>query len=775
VHNLAIDPKDENYFISAGPPGDPVVSVWDRRMAPKSSPQTPSSESGAQGPVLEIKPAVDNSHGSTIWSLRFSGQKRGCFGVLSNTGEIKMIELGQYATKSTLNTPPTNQHGGTPWDSRHYTKRSHNLTHPWYDPFNGQEEKSRVIAYDFMPAPGGSTDLSVLALHPNRDIELLKIPELPRLLNVSALDELYFERNRRNPLGPRYDNPTSARDLELLQNRAKDSDGVRRRSEQALLESTARLDMLSIENFGHKAPPSYETPLHPSSGDQHQDLLCLWFPNYKPNVGDALKLLRTQRRRCNEGYLLNAQLNKDVIANDPWLVDMWDIVKRFEDMAKNNEMVACKLDLSYLGIYAIWNHTFGVSRNRILDIDPLTTSRFINAVVSVITTKGYPVFQGHPTKFPAQRQVCLAICGWTFSEDRLRSYCRRLIEHDEYYKAVVIAVMRGFKGLAQELLRTAIQQKKIFNIGLSAVIACETVGEEQRELCEWMAEETDDPYLKALLNYFIKGDWKIVADMPQLALSDRVGVALKYLDDKRLGEFIKIRTAEAKVKGNTEGLVLTGLTDEAIELFSNYITKFNDLQTAVLAMSFTCPLYVDDKRFVLWQDTYDMQLQTWRAFDERNKYFEAHALRAKSREKKQFGGLDEHPATLRCAHCLQSLALRTLEKYPDGSLVAVPAPRSKENDKWMRLPSGKGGQLCPRCVRRTPSCGICGLQLANPDPRGLRSGAAKKLAEEDPIARQPMHCMTCTHSFHGNHGRDWFARHKTCPVPDCRCMCALLH
>jgi hypothetical protein len=744
-------------------------------MASKSGPQTPSSETGPQGPVLEIKPAVNNSQGSTIWSLRFSGQERGCFGVLSNTGEIKVIELGQYATKSTLSTPPTNLYGGHPWDSKHYTKRSHNLTHPWYDTHHGQEENSRVIACDFMSV-AGQRDLSVLALHPKEEVEFMKIPELPRILNISALDELYMGRDGRKPFAPKYDRPTAAEDLNLLQDRAKASDGVRKRSEQTLLESSARLDMLSIENFGHKAPPSYETPLHPSSGDQHQNLLSLWFPSYLPSFGDALKLLRTQRRRCNEGYLLNPQINKDIVQHDPWLVDMWDMVKRLEEMAKNNDMIASGLDLSYLGIYAVWNNTFGTSQNRVLDEEELTTTRLVDAVVSIANRKGYPTFQSHKTKYGAHRQLCLAICGWTLSKDRLRSYCRRLMDEDEHYKAVVIAVMRGFKDLAQELLRSAIQQKKISNIGLGAVIACETVGEEQRELCEWMAEETDDPYLKALLNYFIKGDWKIVADMPQLALSDRVGVALKYLDDKRLGEFIKIRTAEASVSGNTEGLVLTGLTDKAMELFSNYIMKFNDLQTAVLAMSFTCPLYLDDPRFKMWQETYDMQLQTWRAFDERNKYFEAHASRAKSREKRQFGDLEEHPATLRCAHCLQSLAVRTMEKRSDGAIVAVPAAiRSKENGTWMKSAFGKGGQLCPRCYRRTPNCGICGLQLANPDPRGLRSGAAKKLAEDDSIARQPMHCMTCTHSFHGNHARDWFARHKTCPVPDCRCMCALLH
>jgi hypothetical protein len=345
------------------------------------------------------------------------------------------------------------------------------------------------------------------------------------------------------------------------------------------------------------------------------------------------------------------------------------------------------------------------------------------------------------------------------------------MENKEYYKAVVIAVMRGFRDLAQELLRSAIQQKVLSNIGLGAVIACESVNSEQRDLCEWMAEETDDPYLKALLNYFIKGDWKIVADMPQLALSDRVGVALKYLDDKRLDEFIKIRTKEAMLIGNIEGLVLTGLTDQAMSLFSNYIRKFNDLQTAVLVMSFTCPLYLDDARFNMWKDTYKMQLQTWRAFNERTKYLEAHARISKAQDGRLFEQVDERPATLRCPHCLNSLAQRTMQNTPDGSIHTVTAPKRE----FTNGVAAKDGQKCPHCGRRTPVCGICAMQLANPDPRRLNTATAKKLAEEDSIGRQPVRCSSCEHTFHGHHARDWFARHKTCPVPSCKCMCASLH
>lgn len=770
VHNLAIDPKDENYFISAGPPGDlNVVSVWDRRMASKASPSTPSSENGPAGPVLEIKSAVDSTQAASIWSLRFCGQKKGCFGVLSSSGEVKIYELGKHTVKQTLMAAPSNPYGGSPWTSKHYTKRTHNLTYPWYDQYNGQEEQSRVIAYDFMSEGMG---LSTLALHQNREIEHLKIPDLPHNLNFTSLDEIYFWKDRRHQFAPKKDCATAAEELITLQEKAKSSDGVRRTSEQAAIQTAAQLKKLSIENFGHKAPPSYQTPLHPSSGDQHEDLMNLWFPSYKPALGDALMLLRTQRRRCAEGYLLDPQKNKIIVANDPWLVDMWDTIKRFEDLAKGDGMLAGSFDLSYLGVYAIWNNSFGVHRNRVLRDSSFTTSKFINAVVAITNNKEYPGFRGPPkTKFPAHRQLCLAICGWTFSKERLRQYCRRLMDQGAHYKAVVIAVMRGFKDLAQELLRSAIQQKDLQNIGLGAVIACDTVNADQRELCSWMADETDDPYLKALLSYFISGDWKIVADMQELALSDRVGVALKYLDDKRLGEFIQIHTAEAVLIGNIEGLVLTGITDKTMDLFSQYIKKFNDLQTAVLVASFTNPLYLDDSRFGLWKAAYEMQMQTWQEFHQRVRYNEAHRKRSKTSDNRQIGQMRERPLTLRCTHCLNNLAPRTLKNGPDGTIITVSAPKSR----FSYSPAAKAGQLCPHCGKPTPDCGICGMGLAAPDTRRLNGATARKLAEDDPVARQVVYCMTCDHAFHGNHAKEWFARHKTCPVVNCRCMCGLLH
>lgn len=789
VHNLAIDPLDENYVISAGPPGEPVVSVWDLRFASKAS--ATNLDGSSVGAVLEINPAVDNSQSASIWSLRFSGTKRGLFGVLSSTGEIKIVELAQHSVKGLPAVSPPNPYGGTPWAFEHYTRQTHNLTYPWYDEQYGQDETRRVVACDFMSASCIEKGASLLALHPNREIHCLDVPDRPPRVNLTAMDELYVWNETQLVFKPEYKHATAAEEL-LAFRRKIESSAVSRRSsaEKGMGDATTRLGELSLEHHGHRS--SVESGTGESSESLHEEALSLSFPDFVPSIPEALTLLHTQRRRCVEGYRLDPDRNKQIVADDPWLVEMWDYIKRFDDLARNDGMRSGGLDLSYLGIYAIWNNSFGKHRNRTFNNGAYETDQFIDAVVSIAQSKGYPPFQGFKTRRPAHRQLCLAICGWTFSKERLRSHCKRLMEQGKHYKAIVIAVMRGFRDLAQDLLKLAIQQRALQNIGLAAVIACETVNQEQRDLCRWMMDVTDEPYLKALLAYFVTGDWHIVADMDALALSDRLGVALKYLDDARLDDFIKMRTAQTVIFGNIEGLVLTGLTDRTMDLFWHFVAKFNDLQTAVLAMSFACPLYLTDQRYDAWKETYLMQMQAWRCFDERFRFLTEHAQHCVNQDKKRFvdstsalaGGNGIQPK-LRCDHCHNALSFRNLKSSPlpasasnativeagratanGGQIITVSAPNHLP---FSRTPAARDGAICSHCGRRMPACGVCGLLLGGPDPK--KPGVQNT---DDNLAKQSLMCFSCGHGFHGNHAKEWFGKHRECAVTGCGCVCGVL-
>ena len=91
------------------------------------------------------------------------------------------------------------------------------------------------------------------------------------------------------------------------------------------------------------------------------------------------------------------------------------------------------------------------------------------------------------------------------------------------------------------------------------------------------------------------------------------------------------------------------------------------------------------------------------------------------------------------------------------------------------------GVSCQACGRHLPRCVVC-LEIVG-IPRSDRLDAPPPLrppalgpeddaeAEAGPAARFPTFCLRCEHVLHLDHARQWFARHRECPVPECRCKC----
>ena len=726
--------------------------------------------------MLDFRPVVDNNQPkpTTIWSLRYSGTKKGTFGVLASTGEFKIIELAQHSHQPESDQSSKVGPHAQNWESQHYTKVSHNLRYPSSDDRNGLQDPNHVVAYDFMSPGNPFSGISALALHPNRDIEVLKVPPPAPSINVTALEEVY--KDRTPIIKPSRREGTVAEDLIGLQNHTPGDNFDASVDPRDTL--TGRLDRLNVETSHGSIP--HETASH-SSHQMHEDLLTLAFPNAKLPLDDYLKVLQTQKRRCQEGYNLDCRKNKEIVANDRWLVDAWNLVERMEAHAWNDGMAAKEgLDLAYLGVTSIWSNELTMYDQRLVDPDSKTSeSVFSETVSEICEKKEFPPFSGVATERPDNRQLCLSLCGWNLSKKGLRERCGLLVDEGQYYKAIVLAVFQGYKEVALDILKETVQAKQIENIGLGAVIACDSVNEDQRHLCSWMADMTDEPYLKGLLAYFISGDWNTVVEMEQLSLPDRVGVALKYLSDDKLSHFLRVCTQETVAYGNIEGLLLTGLTNRAMDLFEHYISKFGDLQSAVLILSRACPLYIQDARWALWKEIYLNQMQVWRTFLERTKYIKDHNLKSVSRDGLTTTKPSSPSVSLRCHNCQQNLALRRDPRTSRSYLVpSAPSHHHQPStSRPMRPPRPKGSTTspslaCPNCNAQMPRCGLCMMWLGSPDPSKV--GAAQSLKEEDMEARLMVFCMNCTHGFHGHHARDWFARHAMCPVPDCQCMCGLL-
>ena len=778
VHNIAIDPLDENYFLSAGTTGDPTVTVWDQRMV--------KQRNDNNGAVLEFKPIVDNSQPASIWSLRYSGTKRGTFGVLANTGEFKILELAQHSHQLESLKSSTDTAMARAWSLPHYTKVSHHLRHPWHSKDSPQRQKDRIMAYDFMTNGSPMEGQCALALHANREVEVIKVPPPAPRINVSALEEIYKDRTTiARPTGHR---GTVAEDLSEIQDEALSRKGG----------SSADV----AEDFDRLGVSEQQT----SSPRGREDMLRLAYPEVKVPLADYLTFLQAPKRRCQEGYSLGCAQNKAVVANDPWLADVWDFVDRMDTHAQNDGMVGNGLELNYLGIEMIWNNDLEMYDDRRIDPDATTSQNmFRDAVKEIVEAKEFPPFVGVETKLPENRQLCLSLCGWPLDKKGVEDNCENLVAEGQALKAVVLAVFQGHKDIALALLRTALQQGKLpqDHIGLGAVIACASpasgVPAEQRQACAWMADMTSNPYLKSLLTYFISADWTAVVDTPSLALTDRVAVALKYLPDAPLSHFLSTTTTAHIRSGCISGLLLTGLTTRALDLLQAHLSLHpSELQTAVLLLSRACPLYIQDARWPLWKEAYLSQMQVWRAFLERTRYTKEHNARSTPRAGGPPTNKPAHPSiAIRCAQCQHNLALRKEPRTSKSRLVPVAgapyhpghpsnpkaaAMQQQQQQQQQQQHKSAGGQgkhstsspalACPNCGAQMPRCGLCMMWLGSPDAG--KPGAAETLRGEDLEARLMVFCMSCTHGFHGHHARSWFARHAMCPVPDCGCMCGLL-
>ena len=711
------------------------MTAWDKRW------MSSSSQAGSNnGAVFNLRCASINVAKTTVWSLRYSGQRRGRLAICTSTGELSVIDMAEakinavdaFATisNSTVGSSASNR----------YISETRTLERPYNDPRSGRQSNTRIVAYDWIDASGMEqiSGQGVLALRPNREVDILRVPTSKPIASITARHDLVVKYNVMSIVEPHsYSDPTPA---------------------SAPYE---QMNGTGPEDFG---PRDYDGEAASVDGASEA------FPIEQASrrVGKLLAASAIQSERCRRGYLFDCAKNMQIVSGNWQLERLWEIVNRFKEQAANDGMTHDNLDMSYIGIAGLWAEDVGGSPHRRLSASP---SKPGDAIEGIISARDIPAFVGERTDFPEHRQLCLAVCGWKFTTDSLEAECQELIERGLYYQAVVQAVLHDYKHIALNLLRTLIRSRAIPNIGLGALLASDTINEEQREMSRWMAADTQDPALKALLTFLDTGNWRDIMKTNYLHLGYRLALGLKYLNDTELSGFIQTETAVAVKKGDLEGILLTGLGPQAMELFQSYIQRTNDLQTAVLATAFTNPLYVDDVRHEMWKETYFMQMQAWRCFIQRTKFTVQHNRMAKTQTGKAL--IEPPPAqvTLQCLHCQSSLA-RNDSRYVTGHPTSLAAGPPTPGTTRVSGPPANAGTVCPTCGRHLPRCGLCQMWLGTPNPS--TPGGAKELGGLDNImAKMISFCKLCGHGFHADHAKTWFEKHSVCPVPDCRCSCGL--
>ena len=365
-------------------------------------------------------------------------------------------------------------------------------------------------------------------------------------------------------------------------------------------------------------------------------------------------------------------------------------------------------------------------------------------------------------------------------------------------KAAALAVFQDETRLAYLALRTnePTQAHKLLAMAIAGASKGET-DSDWEETCAEIAKELTDPYARAILALVSKGDWKEVIQETTLPLKYRAEVALRWLPDEDLSQYLLDATRNAIRQGDIEGVVLTGLGTAAMDLFQSYISKFNDVQTPVLAMSHTVPRFVTDSsnqlRFEAWRETYRLQMNSWKLHLDRARFDVMSRKFAVTWDGRKLTKPPHQQVSLICTYCTRPLSQSEASSAPQSNDSSTGIGGGETTHPTTGNPLGSAnmsGTACPKCGRHMPRCGVCSLWLGSTDPMArsrpsipaanatggagtgaAREGDSRRALEDEVMKRFAAFCIRCNHGFHADHAREWFQKHRICPVAECNCIC----
>ncbi|KAI0397765.1 WD repeat domain-containing protein [Xylariaceae sp. FL0594] len=807
-NNLAIDYADPNYFASSSLE-KPGVVIWDRRATPRHSPSphyTSAVESAGlpwgaalqQHSAIDINPGNVPDRGSLVRSIRFCRDHRGLLAVLSRTGQLRVIET----TKEFVD---DRQHENSPelLEARNSYELDMGFT-------RANRKHDQIVSFDWVNLDSPNLTPRVLALRASGAYEILEKPSYTRdhiykmcpwqapyrgLEEGTAYHSLMcFEGSQHaDMLGPLLIDdavkdiplfgegkaPVEAIVSQVLQSSPHETDLIldveaKDRTSESLpkVKSIAGklADLRKRAELGGslREAPSNGAGL-PSNRQLHENLLTrtlctTGFSKPEQSILDHVMVLRSK-----EKYLFDCAANIDIVADDPWLKDLWLWIARASSAASDEGMVSTGVDYSFLGVIPIWNRDLGrQGTNRLVHGAALPDDAGWDRGLELLNAKSEASRYKNPeTQRRARRQAAMRVCGWgkRSRDSEWRDYARLPASEknsSSFTRAAAQALFEGDFTEAIDILKTASSEYPEL---LFVSLALQLIERGDKDLAKGRLDFDDavasktDPYLRAISSLIATNNWELIANQQSLPLRERAYIALRNFDDDKLTEWLNKEQETAIETGDIEGIVLTGITDKLVDIFAKYIEKFNDVQTATLVLSICSPRFINDYRCTVWRNAYRAYLQRHKAFLQRTRF------EVESTKKSKRGGVPtimppSRQVALRCVYCD---AEHELSKTGSGMPLATQGQTNP-----LMATGINAGISCPNCGRHLPRCIVC-LEIVG-IPR-----SDKPESSTDPNIRLAAHfptfCLKCDHVMHLDHARQWFARHVECPVPECRCRC----
>ncbi|RIA86881.1 hypothetical protein C1645_778580 [Glomus cerebriforme] len=527
--------------------------------------------------------------------------------------------------------------------------------------------------------------------------------------------------------------------------------------------------------------------------DVNKELLMSPLKALKELQGDISVVMR---KRAREGYSMDCRTNEEIVRDSPKLKILWNWIAN----AEKSTLEGRNSDFGFQGIHSVWIASTSGKKTSPMSTPKASPPRPSEKFDQVVDANELSITAS--TSKLSQRKLALTICGWGFGKKELEETLQKMEREGSYEKAAgwalfhgkperAIAALNNSKGMIDNPvinLINLIMNKKLTHFFLiiderlklvSAALAGYAINNHDtasqanslwNKMCRNLSHEMRDPYLRAMFSYIASGDWLDVLQEKELSLQDRIGIALRFLDDEELNDFLHITTAKVVSDGDIDGVVLTGLTPEGVSLFENYINNTCDVQTASLALSFCVPKKFKDPRVNRWIESYRMLLDQWEMFHTRAKFDIA---RGKHMVSSTSSAADMVPPQVyvRCNFCCQSVSHSLWIGMKKDGRVTLPPYSGVPGMMLRQKPTS-----CPGCRRPLPRCSICLLSLGTPAEEDITANLQKGSSNDKPSGFDLWFtwCQTCRHGGHAIHMLQWFQKHKVCPVSECTCECEIV-
>ncbi len=762
VHNLAIDSSDDHYFASCYPSGDAMVCLWDRRMGTRAVSSTGFGGSESRSPEvsLELKDAVNAK--ATIWSVRFAKSRRGCLGVLSSTGHLKVCELGKdfagqhesYDVRSAVNGRDAKESLGSEVPQEIYLDRAQELRSHNLDAPASKEDKSRIVSFDFMTTATSLGRPEVISLSSNGLMQTTSPAPIPEPSSISSTgfflkgDRHYIQESFASS-GPDHDiataiqaTPSQAEPHETLQQAVSKSSPQPQPASRSATPTPSASWIL----------PNQTTSL--KDNHWHGDLgFCKPMPLFTalPNL---LNLTSISRHRCRAGYLLSPTASRQIVSDDHKLHSLWTWIDRAQRISKNGRMGQDNLDLAYLGVFSLWMEDIPESAVRVRTLGPGPTlsggKRVSKTIETLVRTLNLPVNRGAHTEYKLNRQLCLYVSGLSWSSSDLESWTKRLVQQGQHTKAAFVALVAAEMKLVHKVLANKDGGQKEKMLGMAVAGAAKRVkrttptqsrnvndkeSDSESDTAEdedtWLSTITSlsadltDPFARAILAYAKSNDWSDALNEESVPLKYRVCMALRHLDDSKLTQYISQATKNAISEGDLEGIILTGIgTKEGFQLMENYVARFGDLQSAVLALAPTVPRYVNEqsitRKYDAWKKGYRAMMNSWGCRMERVRFdIAVQKVAVENGTGRRLIKPAKPQVKLVCSYCAGSVAHHDAENgdadHENGTKM-----RDTARNPLSPATTAAMGTICPKCGRKLPRCGVCDMWLGMEDDSYMR-------------------------------------------------------